>query len=61
WTQGIQWKEVEIQLSASGAPHIHLTGSAAEKAKALNISDWRISISHDGAYAMANVLGLIRE
>jgi len=59
WTQGAQWKDIEIVGQSQSPPGIVLHGRALESADQLNVSLWRCSLSHDGDYAMATVIGLI--
>ena len=40
-----------------GRPVLHLAGVAAERASELGIVQWSVSISHDGDYAIAVVVG----
>ncbi len=58
WTQGIAWTDIEVGHLASGAPTIELRGRVAQQAKALGISGWMVSISHDGDYAIGSVIAI---
>ena len=57
---GVAFTDVVIQRAPGAAPEIRLSGGAAQAATALGITDWRLSISHDGGIAMASVLALGR-
>ena len=59
WTQGAQWKEIEIVSESQSPPGLCLHGRALETATNLGVSTWRCSLSHDGDYAMATAVGLI--
>jgi len=55
----ISWQEIEVQRGPEGQPLLRLRGRAAERAAALNLCEWSISITHtrDLAMAMAVALG----
>lgn len=59
WTQGAQWKDIEVLGQSQSPPSICLHGRALETAANLGVSAWRCSLSHDGDYAMATAIGLI--
>lgn len=54
--QGISWTEVEVQLSATGQPHVVLTGRAMDTADALGIREWHLSITHTSTQAIASAI-----
>lgn len=56
WRSGIAWRDVGVVRDPSGQPRLVVTGRCAELAKDLRIQEWRISLSHAGAYAIASVL-----
>jgi holo-[acyl-carrier protein] synthase len=56
--QGTMWTEVEVLREERQAPRIRLHGKALQRAMDSGIENWLISITHDGDYAMAMVLGL---
>ena len=60
-SSGIGWKDVEIQRTDSGAPILLLHGAAADRARMLGLSNWRVSLTHDretaGAVVVADVSG----
>lgn len=55
----VRWKEIEILADDTKAPKLHLHGAAAQRAEALGLADWSVSISHsrDHAVAMAVAIG----
>lgn len=55
-TQGVGWKEIEVWKEPTGAPAVRLHGRAAERARALGLHHFAISISHSGDYAVAFVV-----
>lgn len=58
WGQGIDWKDVEVISKSQSPPELLLHGRALEIAAGLGIRYWRFSLSHDGDYALATVIGL---
>ncbi|MSO59700.1 MAG: holo-ACP synthase [Ilumatobacteraceae bacterium] len=50
--------DVSIQTQDSGAPSLLVVGRAAEIAKRMGVTDWRVSISHTDTMAMAVVAAL---
>lgn len=55
--EGLQWRDFEVVLAASGAPQMVLRGKAATKARSLKIRHLLLSLSHSmstaGAVAIA--------
>lgn len=49
----ISWQEIEVQRGPEGQPLLYLRGRAAERAAALNLCEWSISITHTRSLAMA--------
>jgi len=60
WSQGAHWKEIEIIGQSQSPPNVCLHGRALETAANLGVRSWRCSLSHDGDYALATVIGLIQ-
>lgn len=52
--RGVNWNDIEVVKLPSGAPSIVLHGRAAEAATGADLS---VSLSHEGDYATAVVLG----
>ncbi|NJO39426.1 MAG: holo-ACP synthase [Cyanobacteria bacterium RU_5_0] len=50
---GISYTDIEIQRQANGAPKVCLYRAAATYAAMWGEGQWRISLSHDGDYAIA--------
>ena len=60
WT-GVGYREVAVQRLPSGEPRPVLTGGALERLTDLDPSGgalWRLSLTHDGDYAMATAIAL---
>lgn len=54
--RGIRYIDVEIQRQTNGEPHVCLYGSACARANHWGSSQWQLSLSHDGDYAIATAL-----
>jgi len=59
--EGIRWRDIQIVRADNGAPSVTLAGGAAERAGALGILDLRISLTHEGGFAAALVVGVGRK
>ena len=55
-SRGISWKELEVRREASGRPTLHLSGRAAELAKAMGVQRTQLSLTHSRDLAMAVVV-----
>jgi holo-[acyl-carrier protein] synthase len=55
---GVAFSDVIIRRAAGAPPQIRLTGGAAKVAIELGITEWRVSISHSGAMAMASAIAI---
>ena len=53
---GIAWCEMEVLPDARGKPLVRLYGRAADRAHALGLSAFAISLSHSRDYAVAMVV-----
>ncbi len=53
---GIGWRDVEVLGDWRGRPEVYLHGRAAERAAALGLTEWAISLSHTREYAIAFVV-----
>jgi len=49
----VHWQDIEIIHAYSGEPEVRLHGAANEVAAARHLSEWAVSITHDGGIAMA--------
>ncbi len=55
---GVAFSDVIIYRSGGAPPQVRLTGGAAKAATELGIVEWRLSISHAGAMAMASAIAI---
>ena len=55
---GVAFSDVIIHRAAGGPPQVRLTGGAAKAAAERGIAEWRLSISHTGAMAMASAIAI---
>ena len=53
---GISWREIEVQRNPGERPTLHLTGRAAERAKAMGVRHLQLSLTHSNDVAMAVVI-----
>jgi holo-[acyl-carrier protein] synthase len=53
---GIRLRDIEVQRAPGGPPRLHWHGPAAEQAAWLGMVRSHLSLSDDGAYAMATVI-----
>jgi len=60
WSQGAHWKDIESIGQSQSPPSVCLHGRALDTAANLGVDAWRCSLSHDGDYALATVIGLIQ-
>ncbi|MDX1631838.1 MAG: holo-ACP synthase [Thermoanaerobaculia bacterium] len=56
WAKGLRFRDVEIRHRESGAPVVHLHGSADRRARALGVNGVHCSISHERSHAVAVVV-----
>lgn len=62
WREGITWTDIEVQRNAaSGEPVLVLYNAAAQRAGALGLQRWSISLSHDRSQAIAFVVAMSAE
>jgi holo-[acyl-carrier protein] synthase len=54
----IPWTDIEILTGPSGEPGLHLHDRAREKAEALGLDEWSLSLSHSGGHALAVVVAI---
>jgi holo-[acyl-carrier protein] synthase len=60
WPGGIAWHEAEVLSDRLGKPEVHLHGYAAERARALGLDCWAISLSHSDDNGIAMVVAMHR-
>ena len=53
---GLHWHDCEVAVDDSGKPHLSLTGSVLAAAQQLGVTDWHVSLTHDGGVAIAYVI-----
>lgn len=53
--RGLSWREMEVVADRRGKPTVALHGRAAERARALGVLEWAISLSHAREHALAMV------
>lgn len=54
----ITWRGIEILRDASGAPFVRLRDEVSRHAKSLGVTEWKISISYCGEFAMVSVVAI---
>jgi holo-[acyl-carrier protein] synthase len=53
---GVRWRELEVQRVAGERPRLALSGRTAALGAARGVRTLHLSLSHDGEYALAQVL-----
>ncbi|WP_296136957.1 holo-ACP synthase [uncultured Tessaracoccus sp.] len=53
---GLRWLDCEVVRDEARQPHVHCTGTVAERVAELGITRIHLSISHDGGLATAMVV-----
>lgn len=53
---GIMWQEIEILIDWRGRPLVFLHGGAAARAKAINLTRWAVSLTHEHTIGIAFVM-----
>lgn len=56
WGQGVHWQEIEVRSTGRQPPLLVLHGAARHVAERQGIKHARVSLSHDGDYAIAVVI-----
>jgi holo-[acyl-carrier protein] synthase len=54
----VSFQEIEVLQDEKGAPHLVLHGAATEKAAALGLTTWSVSLSHSQSHAIAMVTAI---
>ncbi|MBI2867357.1 MAG: holo-ACP synthase [Chloroflexi bacterium] len=54
--RGIAWREIEVLSNRRGQPQVYLRGRARERAEQLGLTEWAVSLSHEGGLALASVV-----
>jgi holo-[acyl-carrier protein] synthase len=52
----LSWQDCEILIGERGKPYLELNGTVAAEANRQGITNWHLSISHDGNIATAFVI-----
>jgi holo-[acyl-carrier protein] synthase len=52
----VEHLDVEVVSTQGEAPRLRLSGDAADYAARLNLTEWSLSLSHDGGFALAFVV-----
>jgi holo-[acyl-carrier protein] synthase len=55
-SMGIRWREVEVRRARGERPRVALSGRLADVGAARGVRALHLSLTHDGDYAMAQVL-----
>ncbi len=55
---GIGWHEVEVLNDVYGKPYLVLHGRAASLAEQQGLTEWSVSLTHDGGLALAFVVAM---
>lgn len=53
---GMAWTDAEIEIDGAGRPSVIVRGTVADRARALGVTAWHVSLSHDGGMAAAVVI-----
>ena len=53
----VGWRNIEVRNDAAGKPSLILHGAAAERARAMGLLEWHVSITHSRDLATAFVVG----
>jgi holo-[acyl-carrier protein] synthase len=56
WGRGVEWKEIEVISTASGAPELRLTGAAARLAADRGVARMHLSLTHTDTLACAYLI-----
>jgi holo-[acyl-carrier protein] synthase len=54
----VGWRNIEVLVEPSGKPSLILHGAAARRARALEMTEWHVSITHSRELATAFVIGV---
>lgn len=61
WGKGIAWTDAEILRLESGQPMVQLHGRCLDIARAQQINQWLVSISHISTHATASAIGVAND
>jgi holo-[acyl-carrier protein] synthase len=54
--RGLRWTDAEVRTAPDGRPGLHVDGTVAAAAGRLGVTNWHVSLSHDGGIATAVVI-----
>jgi holo-[acyl-carrier protein] synthase len=57
---GMAWTDAEVRTDGDGRPSLVVSGTVAERAASMGVTDWHVSLSHDGGIASATVIAEAR-
>lgn len=52
----MHWHDAEVQVNEHGQPRFSIVGTVADRAETLGVTNWHVSLSHDGGIASAVVV-----
>jgi holo-[acyl-carrier protein] synthase len=52
----LHWHDAEVTVGEHGRPLLTVRGTVARRAAALGVTNWHVSLSHDGGIASAVVI-----
>jgi holo-[acyl-carrier protein] synthase len=55
-SMGVRWRELEVRRARGEPPRLALSGRTAALGEARGVRTFHVSLTHDGEYAMAQVL-----
>jgi holo-[acyl-carrier protein] synthase len=58
FSDDVAWLDIEILRRPTGSLEVRLSGGAFELAAAVGVTQWLVSISHSGSYAVASAIAL---
>ncbi len=53
---GLSWQDVAVVKDEKGKPFLAVSGETQSRAQSMGITNWHLSISHDGGMACAMVV-----
>lgn len=55
-SMGVRWREMEVRRARGARPTLALSGRVRALADARGVRAWHVSLTHDGDYALAQVI-----
>jgi holo-[acyl-carrier protein] synthase len=56
WTMGVRWRDVQVVSDAAGRPMARIEGRLQFLVQQAGVTQIHVSVSHDGAYAVAQAV-----